>query len=88
MAEHSAIIIYSSGSEERLEQAYVNTPHTASTLLDEGIYDEAGLKEAMQKAILVCLQVQIPVRRHFRRIHIHDTGGRISEDWALSDFAY
>lgn len=88
MAEHTAIIVYSSGSEEPLDRDFVSTPHLASSLLDDGIYDEAGLHEAMEKAMLVCMQVRVPIRRHFRRVHVRDGGGQAQEDWALSDFAF
>jgi hypothetical protein len=87
MADHTAIIVYSSGSEEPLDRDFVSTPHLASSLLDEGIYDEDGLQQAMEKAMLVCMQVRIPIRRHFRRLHVRDGHGQVEEDWALSDFA-
>lgn len=88
MAEQGAIILYSDDREETMSYAYVHTPHVASTLLDEGLYNQAALGEAMKRAIQICLYLRVPVQQHFRHIYVHGAAGHVQDDWALSDLAF
>ncbi len=88
MTYRGTIVVYENGLEEwaGYEQPYL--PHRASNLIEDGIYDETDLKRALQRAFLVCMQVHIPIRYHFQRIHVHNGNEYVAEDWALSDFAF
>jgi hypothetical protein len=88
MAEQRAIILYGDGQEERFSYAYVHTPHVASSLLDDGMFDQDALQDALQRAIQVCLYMHVPVHQHFRHIYVQSATGHAKDDWALSDFAF
>lgn len=90
MAEHFAIIRWDDEREEYGHSApYINTPHIASSLIDESIYDdEASLDAALERTFQVFLIMQIPIQQHFRKVHVHDSEGHVQEDWALSDLAF
>ncbi|MBS1615080.1 MAG: hypothetical protein JST06_03080 [Bacteroidetes bacterium] len=83
-----AIIVYENGEEAWESPGHNHLPHRASSLLEDGIYDESGLKQAMLRAFSVCMQVQIPIQQHFRKVHVHSLSEQVAEDWALSDFAF
>src|SRR4051812_49365544 len=88
MAEQFAIIRYSDEAEDYFSGIYVNTPHKASMLIDDGVYeDEPSLEAALQRTFHVCMHLNIPIQQHFRRIYIHDESGPIQDEWALSDLA-
>ena len=87
MAEQVSIIVYGDDREETISYTYVNTPHVASTLLDD-VYDESMLAEAMEQARQVCLHMHVPIQQHFQHIFVHGASGHIQDDWALSDFAF
>ncbi len=88
MAASGTIIVYSDDHEEITPSAYVHTPHVASCLLDDGVYDDVtGLDEALQQAIEVCLRLGVSVEAHFRPIHVHSSDGHVHDDWSLSDLA-
>ena len=91
MAEHFAIVRWDDEREEEFFsfESYVSTPHIASILIDESVYDdEAALDAAMERTFLVCLEMGVPIQHHFRRIHVHDASGHVQEDWALSDLGF
>jgi hypothetical protein len=87
MAEQRAIILYSDDREESASYRYVHTPYVAGTLLDDGLFDETALQEAMQRAVQVCLYMRVPIWQHFRHIYVHNASGHVQDDWALSDLA-
>lgn len=90
MPEPFALICYEDGSEEALWQyPDTATPHLASVLLEEGIFEhEEALTKALERAFEVCLSIQLPIRRHFRPLHIIGREGHLSDDWALSDLGW
>lgn len=90
MAEAFAIIQWQDGSEEqRYRSGSAHTPHLASVLIDSGAYqDFHELDEAVLRSFQICLQLQIPITQHFRRIHVYDHQGAIESDWALSDLGF
>jgi hypothetical protein len=89
MLGQGTIILYNDDREEAFSHPYVNTPHLASTLLDDGIYkDERSLEDSLSLATQVCLYLHIPVQEHFRHIYVRGGSGKSEDDWALSDFAY
>jgi hypothetical protein len=88
MAEQGAVILYGDGQEEYYSHPYVHTPHVASALVDDGLYDNEVLEEAMKRAIQVCLYMNVPVQHHFRHLYVQSDTGSTQEDWALSDFAF
>ena len=91
MAERFAIIKWDDDREEAYgpDDPYVHTPHIASTLIDEEIYgDEAALDAALERTFQVFMYLRIPIHQHFRRLHLHGSGGLLQDDWALSDLAF
>jgi len=91
MAESFAIIRWNDDREEEYGSSgpYIHTPHIASILIDEAIYDdEAALEAALERTFQVCLLMQVPIQQHFRRVHVHDAAGHVQEDWALSDLGF
>jgi hypothetical protein len=90
MAEQFAIVRWDDDREEEAYgAAFIHTPHLASVLIDECVYDDASaLDAAMQRTFQVCLQLQVPIRQHFQPVHVHDMSGHIQDDWALSDLAF
>src|SRR4051812_45255092 len=87
MTEQLAIISYDDGREDVFTGNYVNTPHCASVLVDDGIYNDERLEEALHKTFQVCLYLHIAIHQHFRRMYVHDAAGSLQYDWALSDLA-
>jgi hypothetical protein len=89
MGDHRAIILYQDDREENFEHPYVHTPHLASILLEEGLYDSpAALDASMVVARQVFLYLKIPIQEHFRHVYVRDSAGGSEEDWALSDLAF
>lgn len=90
MAEAFAIVQWQDGREEHFAEGFeIHTPHLASVLIDQHAYDSAaGLEAAVLRAFQVCLQLGIPITRHFRRIHVYGADGAIEDDWALSDLGF
>ena len=58
--------------------------HYASRLLGNGLYDEAGLEQALHKALIACRSAGLPVSRNFKTIFVC-SGSGISMDWLVSD---
>ena len=91
MDDSVAIIRWDDGREEEYTSGspYIHTPHIASMLIDDAVYiDDAALEAAMQRTFQVCLQLDIPIHQHFRRIYVHNASGHVHDDWALSDLAF
>ncbi|MEO6832316.1 MAG: hypothetical protein ABI378_07905 [Chitinophagaceae bacterium] len=89
MEAHFEIIQWSDGLEEQFSgREIVATPHVASVLLDEAMFDSLeDFQKAMHNSFEVFLQLNIPIAEHFKAFHVHNGVGQIAEDWALSDLA-
>jgi hypothetical protein len=84
---NATIIVYDPEGNDRLLDTDATTPHIASSLLDD-VYDQDTLREAMGRAVQVCLHMHVPIHQHFRHVYVPDASGHVVEDWALSDFAF
>lgn len=89
MLEQHAIIVYQDEREEYFERPYVHTPHLASTLLDDGLYDTPeALEASITLARQVFLYLKLPIQEHIRHVYLRDGAGSSEDDWALSDLAF
>lgn len=87
MTMQNPIIIYNSEEGDWFPDADIHTPHVVSALIDT-VFDKDTLKDAMNRAVQVCLHIHVPVWKHFQRVYVPDVSGSVHEDWALSDFAF
>lgn len=60
--------------------------HLASELLGEYGYDDENMKDALDKALELCMVMDIPIALHFRKVYLYE-GESLKTDWMLSDLA-
>ena len=86
---HFEIIQWSDRQEDQFfERKIIATPHVASVLLDEAMFDSfEDFQKAMRNGFDVFLRLGLPIADHFKTFHVQDGQGEIVEDWALSDLA-
>jgi hypothetical protein len=58
--------------------------HCSSELSNFGIYNQADISDAVERAITSVKSLNYPVQQHFKKIYI-EKNGCIVEDWLLSD---